>query len=209
MCVTLAPTIIDSFVWGQNPTPSPNERITLACIGVGGQGKYDMSAFLNIPEVQVVAVCDVDDNHANEAKNMVNDFYAQKKDLPSYKGCDVYHDFRDVLARKDIDTVMIATPDHWHPFISVAAAKAGKDIYCEKPLTNSIPEGKVVVDTVRKYRRVFQQVVIAITRNARYACELVRNGQLETSYYTVNMPVANHTPIPSATRNAYPSWFRL
>ncbi|MGC8737949.1 MAG: Gfo/Idh/MocA family protein [Candidatus Hydrogenedens sp.] len=207
--ISVAPMIIPSYVWGAEPSALPNERITVACIGVGGQGKYDMKAFLNLPEVQVVAVCDVDDNHAQEAQKIVNDFYAEKKNIPNYKGCDVYHDFRDVIARKDVDAVMIATPDHWHPIISIMSAQSGKDIYCEKPLANSIPEGKAVVEAVRKYRRVFQTGSHERSRdNARYACELVRNGRIGKLHtIRVNMPVDNHTPIPPQPEMPIPPGF--
>ncbi len=207
--MAVAPMIIPSYVWGAEPSTLPSERITVACIGVGGQGKYDMKAFLSLPEVQVVAVCDVDDNHAKEAQKIVNEFYAQKKEIPSYNGCDIYHDFRDVIARKDVDAVMIATPDHWHAIISIESAKAGKDIYCEKPLANSIPEGKAVVEAVRKYKRVFQTGSHERSRdNARYACELVRNGRIGKLHtIRVNMPVDNHAPIPPQPEMPIPPGF--
>ncbi|MCX8065789.1 MAG: Gfo/Idh/MocA family oxidoreductase [Candidatus Hydrogenedentes bacterium] len=206
---TLAPTLIPNYVFGAEGSVSPNERITLACIGVGGQGKANMRAFLSLPEVQVVAVCDVDAHHAEEAKNIVNEFYAQKKSIPNYKGCGVYRDFREVLSRGDIDAVMIATPDHWHAIISIESAKAGKDIYCEKPLANSIPEGKAVVETVRKYKRVFQTGSHERSRdNARFACELVRNGRIGKLHtIRVFMPIDNHGPIPPQPEMPVPPWF--
>jgi len=141
--------------------------------------------------VQYVAVCDVDRNHCATAKGMVEEHYAANKPDGSYSGIQEYHDFREVLARDDIDAVMIATPDHWHAVISVAAAKAGKDIYCEKPLANSIPEGRAVVDAVRRYGRVFQTGSHERSRdNARYACELVRNGRIGKLHtIRVQMPV--------------------
>lgn len=207
--VSLAPAFIPSFALGAEGNVSPSERITLACIGVGGQGKANMRAFLNLPDVQVVAVCDVDARHAEEAQGIVNEFYAQKRNVSEYKGCDVYHDFRDVLARDDIDAVMIATPDHWHAIISIEAAKAGKDIYCEKPLANSIPEGKAVVEAVRKYRRVFQTGSHERSRdNARFACELVRNGRIGKLHtIRVFMPIDNHGPIPPQPEMPVPPWF--
>jgi len=187
------PYIIPSSALGADGAIAPSNRIVMASIGVGGQGSYDTRALMNLPEVQMVAVCDVDSEHRAAAKKMVEEYYAQKND-GAYKGCADYNDFREVLAREDIDAVMIAPPDHWHAVISVAAAKAGKDIYCEKPLANSIPEGRAVVDAVRRYRRVFQTGSHERSRdNARYACELVRNGRIGKLHtIRVNMPVDNY-----------------
>src|SRR4029450_3273845 len=100
-------------------------------------------------------LCDVDTTRREHAKKMVEDKYAKRTDT-DYKGCAAYSDFRELLARKDIDAVVIATPDHWHALISIAAARAGKDIYCEKPLCESIHDARAMVKAVRKYRRVFQ-----------------------------------------------------
>lgn len=190
------PYIIPARALGLDGTVAPSNRIVMASIGVGGQGSYDMTALMNVPDVQMIAVCDVDSGHRAGAKKKVEDFYAKKNDA-AFAGCAEYNDFRDVIARDDIDAVMIATPDHWHAAISIAAAKAGKDIYCEKPAANSIPEGRAVVDTVRKYRRVFQTGSHERSRdNARYACELVRNGRIGKLHtIRVNMPIDNHAPI--------------
>ena len=187
----LAPAFIPSSALGRAGHIAPSERIVMASIGVGGQGMYDTRGFLNIPEVQYVAVCDVDRKHCANAKNELEKFYKEKKGQDSFKGIEAYHDFRDVLAREDIDAVMIATPDHWHALISIAAAEAGKDIYCEKPLANSIPEGRAVVNAVRRYQRVFQTGSHERSRdNARYACELVRNGRIGKLHtIRVQMPV--------------------
>ncbi len=190
------PYIIPARALGADGAVAPSNRIVMASIGTGGQGSYDMKALMSVPDVQMVAVCDVDAGRRANAKKAVEDFYAGKNDA-TFKGCAEYNDFREVLARDDIDAVMIATPDHWHPAISVAACKAGKDIYCEKPLSNSIPEGRAVVDAVRKYRRVFQTGSHERSRdNARYACELVRNGRIGKLHtIRVNMPIDNHYPV--------------
>ncbi|MFA7692857.1 MAG: Gfo/Idh/MocA family oxidoreductase [Candidatus Hydrogenedentes bacterium] len=185
------PVIIPASAMGRNGAVAPSERIVMASIGVGGQGSYDTRALMNIPDVQYVAVCDVDRKHCAGAKNMLEEYYASAKPGDSYSGIQEYYDFREVLARDDIDAVMIATPDHWHAVISIAAAKAGKDIYCEKPLANSIPEGRAVVDAVRRYKRVFQTGSHERSRdNSRYACELVRNGRIGKLHtIRVQMPV--------------------
>jgi ASC-1-like (ASCH) protein len=191
------PYIIPSSALGADGHVAPSNRITMASIGTGGQGCANTRAFLSLPDVQMVAVCDVDMGHRANGRKMIEEFYAQKKDAADYKGCAEYNDFREVLARPDIDAVMIATPDHWHAVMSVAAAEAGKDMYCEKPLANSVPEGRAVVNAVRRYRRVFQTGSHERSRdNARYACELVRNGRIGKLHtIRVNMPVDNHGPI--------------
>lgn len=193
-----APMFIPASALGREGRPAPSERVTVASIGVGGQGKYDTEALFRLPDVQLVAVCDVDKRHLEEGKSLVEKYYSQQRAGGQYRGCDTYSDFREVLAREDIDAVMIATPDHWHAVISVAAAQAGKDIYCEKPLANSIPEGRAVVNAVKRYGRILQTGSHERSRdNARFACELVRNGRIGKLHTVrVNMPVDNHGPIP-------------
>jgi predicted dehydrogenase len=168
-----APFILPSAVWSAE-TP-PNERLTLGFIGIGTQGRGLMGGFLGRKDVQVLAVCDVDTTRRENGKKMVEDAYAKQK--ADYKGCAAYNDFRELLARQEINAVVIATPDHWHAPIGVAACKAGKDIYCEKPLTQSIHEARALVDAVRKHNRVFQTGSMQrSSKEFRIACELVRNG---------------------------------
>lgn len=138
-----------------------------------------MSGFLRKPEVQVVAVCDVDASRREDGRKRVDSHYEKQTDRGAVKGCMVFEDYRELVERKDIDAVVIATPDHWHALIAIAAAGAGKDIYCEKPLSKSIHESRAMVKAVRKHRRVFQ--VGSMQRSSpefRIACELVRNGLL-------------------------------
>jgi len=151
--------------------PAP-ERITLAMIGVGDHGtSTNLRGFLAEPDAQVVAVCDVDTKRRNHAADIVNKKYANND-------CAAYNDFRDVLARPDIDAVMISTPDHWHVPISLAAARAGKDVCCEKP-TLTIHQGRILSDTIKRYQRVFQMSTEdrSIYVYHRMA-ELVRNGRI-------------------------------
>jgi len=153
---------------GAEGSTAPNDRIGMAFIGVGGMGTGNLRAFLGDKRVQAVAVCDVDENHRNRALGIAG--------LKADAG---YGDYREVLARDDVDTVMIATPDHWHALITVAACRAGKDIYCEKPLTASIREGRIVSDVVRKEKRVLQCGTWRRSMaRVRTACELVRNGYI-------------------------------
>lgn len=156
---------------------SPTNRITLGFIGMGKQNSYLLTEFIHRPQTQVVAVCDVDTTRRERAKQKVEDFYAGK--AGGFKGCLAYRDFRDVLARRDIDAVVIATPDHWHAPIAIAAAKAGKDIYCEKPLCQSIREARAMVNAVRANGRVFQTGSMQrSSREFRIAVEVIRNGRL-------------------------------
>ncbi|NIA13815.1 MAG: Gfo/Idh/MocA family oxidoreductase [Nitrospiraceae bacterium] len=172
-----APYIVPASALGLDGAVAPSNRITMACIGVNSRGTGDMKSFLNHADTQVVAVCDVDKAHRERAKRIVETRYA--KNRSGYTGCDVYNDFRDVMARDDVDAVMIATPDHWHALIAIAAAKAGKDIYCEKPISKTVAEGRALCDAVRCYGRIFQTgSQLRSVRNVRFACELVRNGRI-------------------------------
>src|SRR5687768_17161845 len=172
-----APFILPSRIWSAETKPS--DRIVVGFIGMGTQGRGLMGGHLRSKDTQVVAVCDVDTNRREHARKMVDDHYAKDAQGASGKGCDAYNDFRELIGRKDIDAVVIATPDHWHALISIAAAKAGKDIYCEKPLCQSIREARAMVNAVRKNNRIFQTGSMQrSSKEFRIACELVRNGAI-------------------------------
>lgn len=156
-----------------------NERIALGFIGMGKQMRGHVGAFLNKPGVQIVAVCDVESVRLGIEQQRVNAFYAEREGKGSYKGCAAYGDFRELAARADIDAVVIATPDHWHAIPAIEAMKSGKDVYCEKPLSLTINEGKAMVAAARRYGRVFQTGSQQRSeRGFRVACELVRNGRI-------------------------------
>ena len=162
------PLILPAAVLGRAGAVSPNGKIRLACIGVGGQGTSNLRAFLADERVQVVAICDVDGQHRDRAM-----------ELAKLTKADCYNDFREVLARSDVDAIMNATPDHWHAHIAVAAAQAGKDLYSEKPLGASIGEGRAICDAVSQYKRVLQCGTWRRSGlKVRMACELVRNGYI-------------------------------
>jgi predicted dehydrogenase len=186
---TAVPLILPSHVWSAEV--SPNDRIVMGCIGMGTQGRGLLGGWLNNKEIQVVAVCDVDTTRREHHKKMVDDHYAKQANS-TYKGCDAYNDFREVVARKDISAVCIATPDHWHAIPVIMAANAKKDIYCEKPLSLTISEARAMVNAVRKNNRVFQTG--SMQRSSREflkACELVRNGrigQVKEIYVSVGGP---------------------
>ena len=151
-----APMIVLSSVLGADGTTAPSNRINLAMIGTGNMGKRHMPRLLFDRGVQVLALCDPDAARLQEAREIVESNYAQLLEKGSYSGCAAVADFREVLQRKDIDAVMIITPDHWHVPIAIAAAKAGKDIYCEKPVSMTVRQGRKLVEAVRANNRVFQ-----------------------------------------------------
>jgi predicted dehydrogenase len=174
-----APYAITSFSLAGSGRPAPSERIVMGAIGVGSMGSGDLGGFLGAGEVQVVAVCDVDARRREGARRTVEGRYARQRAAGTYRGCEAYGDFRRITERKDIDAVMIATPDHWHAIPVIAAARNGKDIHCQKPLSLTIAEGRAMSDAVRRYGRVFQTGSQQRSDGRfRFACELVRNGRV-------------------------------
>ncbi|MBE3069556.1 MAG: Gfo/Idh/MocA family oxidoreductase [Planctomycetes bacterium] len=159
------PLVVGSRTFGAN------DRITMGCIGMGGQGRGDMGGFLGFKEVQVRAVCDVVGAHRDMAKTQVDGHYKNKD-------CAVYGDFREVLARDDLDAVLIATPDHWHAIIACEALKSGKDVYCEKPETLTIREGRTMVETARRYGRVFSGGSQRVWGDYNWYHRMVRGGMI-------------------------------
>lgn len=187
--------MIKASVLGTN---APGNRITMGFIGVGGMGIHNLNNFMSKPQVQVVAICDVDAFHREEARQIAN--------IDS-KSC--YNDFREMLIRDDIDAVVICTPDHWHAPISIAAAKAGKDIYCEKPLTLTISEGRVLSETIKRYGRVLQTGSQQRSDSRfRFACELVRNGRIgKLLTIKVEIPPNNRESSPTWQEDPIPNGF--
>jgi predicted dehydrogenase len=161
-----APCFIPARAFGAN------DKITLGCIGVGKMGTGNMRNFLEQGDCRVVAVCDTYEERRQKAKQLVDEKYGGD-------GCAMFGDYRELLARRDIDAVMIAPQDHWHALIATAAAAAGKDMYCEKPLGVSINEGKAIRTAVRKHKRMFQTGTWQRSQGKfRQACEVVRNGHI-------------------------------
>jgi predicted dehydrogenase len=170
--ILAAPYIMPSTVLGHSGAVPPSDKITVGLIGTGSHGiSWNLRAYLEQPDAQVVAVCDVDGNNMAEAKRKVDEKYGNTD-------CATTKDFRDILARDDVDVVMISTPDHWHVLMSVLAMKAGKDVQCEKP-TLTIDQGKILVKTVRQLDKVFQTSTEdrSLPMYHRMA-ELVRNGRI-------------------------------
>ncbi|MCB1064014.1 MAG: Gfo/Idh/MocA family oxidoreductase [Verrucomicrobiae bacterium] len=177
---TLLTTVAGSVTLS-NAKAAANDRINIGVIGVGKQGVSDFSKAMKFPQTQMVAMCDVVAARRENGKKIANDFYAKLNNQPDYDGVKTYEDFREVIAREDIDAVMVVTPDHWHAIPVVAAAKAGKDIYCEKPISRTIAEGRAMVNAVQANKVVFQtgsQQRSEYDGKFRIAAELVRNGKL-------------------------------
>ncbi len=166
-------------VLGQASRPAPSERITVGLIGAGKMANdYHIPSLLGFADVQVLAVCEVDTTRRRHACKRVDEAYAGKG---GYRGCAEYTDFRELLARRDLDAVLIATPDHWHTIPLIEACKAGKDVYCEKPLTLTLAESQRCIEAVRKHRRVVQtgsQQRSSVFGPFRLACELIHSGRL-------------------------------
>jgi predicted dehydrogenase len=175
-------------------------------------GSGDMREVFGFRQAQVIAVCDVDSKRANNAMQTVERRYAAQSTNGTYKGCTAYQDFRELIARDDIDAVLVCTPDHWHVPIAIEAARAGKDIFMQKPLSLTIEEGRTFSDTVRRFGNVFlvgcQQ---RSDQRFRFACELIRNariGELKTVNVTFGIdPSTTPQPIMPVPENLdYDMW---
>lgn len=192
-----APLVVPAHVLGGPDRVAPSERTTLAAIGIGGQGYQNLAALLQFPEIQVVAVCDV--NREGEGylswnwaqgkaqriagrepgRRLTDEHYAQQKDSGKYQGCRAYADFRELFDKEDVDAVMVATPDHTHAVITMAALKRKKHVYCEKPLTYSVYEARQVAEAARQANVATQlgnQGQAA--EEARLTCEIIQDGAI-------------------------------
>ncbi|MBL9094304.1 MAG: Gfo/Idh/MocA family oxidoreductase [Planctomycetaceae bacterium] len=168
-----APTIVSPTIFAKGDVPAPSDRVVVGSIGVGDLGRrhHLNNKLLTNPRIQVAAVCDVDRNHRDLA---ANDVLTKSGKMPG-----VYKDFRDLCDRSDIDAVVVVTPDHWHALVSIYAMETGKDVYCEKPLTLTIEEGKKMVEVARRYGTVFQTGSQQRSEGPfRQAVELIRNGKI-------------------------------
>jgi predicted dehydrogenase len=175
----VAPWFFTRSAFGDPKHSAPSERITLGLIGLKKMGGAHLETLLKRDDVQILALCDVDESARTAALTKVEEAYGAKQRDGKYAGCDAYNEYERVLARPDIDAVLIAVPDHWHALIAIAACRAGKDVYCEKPLSLTIREARAMVAAARRYGRVFQTGTQQ--RSApefRKACELVRSGYI-------------------------------
>ena len=190
--VIAAPTIIPSHVIGKD---APSNEITLGLIGCGGQGTGVLRGLINQDGTRALAVCDPDKNNLNRTKGMVEQRYAKDKENGNYKGCDGYSDFRELCARKDIDAIVVGTPDHWHGLATLEALRNGKDVYCEKPITHLFAEGQAVYKEAAKRKAIFQ--VGSQQRSStrmRIAAEAVMNGLIgKVVQVNVGLPTGRGT----------------
>jgi hypothetical protein len=221
--VCSAPAIVPASVFG---ALAPSNRIHVGMLGMGNQSTINLPAFLEQDDVQLVAVCDVNTASHGYAtpqqflgrkpgQDAVNAYYAKKTNAGAYHGCDAYTDFREVIGRPDIDAVVIIVPDHWHALMTVMAARAGKDIYCEKPLSLTVRQGQEMVKAVQQYKRVLQTGSMWRSDGpARKACELVRNGRIgkvqrvltEVAHNNAKSPGPGWQPMPVPEGFDYPMW---
>ena len=182
-----AAQIVPASVLGAN---APSNRINVGVLGTGTRGLPDMQVFMRNDDVQIMAICDVNKasyGYRDETRLMgrepalavANKYYADKTRSGRYGGVEAYTDFRNIIDRDDVDAVVVVTPDHWHCLMTVMAAKAGKDIYCQKPMTLTIGDGQRMIEAVRKHKRILQTGSQYRSHPAaRRACELVRNGRI-------------------------------
>lgn len=184
------PYVIMSSALGADGKLPASERLVMGAIGCGGQGTRHIGGgiwvqgggFLSKPGIQLVAACDVNRNNLNNAKNIIDEHYGNTD-------CVAYHKFEDLLARDDIDIILCATGDRWHTPISIAAAKAGKDMYCEKPISLTIYEARELARTMTRYNRIFQSGTQQRSwYEFRFTCELVRSGYIgDVKHIKVNV----------------------
>lgn len=198
-------TILPRHVLGGNGFLAPSDRINLGYIGVGKQVPVLLHGLMGVPETMVIAAADVNSQKLSHFIGEANKLNA-KKSGHEVQG---YGDYRELLGRKDIDAVVIASPDHWHAMHVVDAAKAGKDIYCEKPLALTIDEGRAMVDAVRKYKRVLQTGSMQRSQHYfRQAADLIRNGyigDIKEVNVSIGEPV-RECDLPSLPTPAHIDW---
>jgi len=170
------PAIVPSSVFGAS---SPSNRLNIGAIGTGRISRgHDMPGVWKFDTARIMAVCDLDQHRVDDAKTLVNGYYSKQSGKP-YDGVTGYSDYKELLANKDVDGVLISTPDHWHALIAIAAVEAGKDVYLQKPASLTIAEGRALSDAVHRSGRVFQiGSQQRSTIQFRYAAELVRNGRI-------------------------------
>jgi len=193
------PYIICPSAAGKSRSPAPSGRITMGAIGMGGQGTRDMQNFMTAEDVRMVAVCDADANRLTAAKGIVDEYYGSKD-------CSAHRDFRELLARDDIDAVVIAAGERWHSLLSIFAARAGKDIYCEKPMSLTFAEGRTLADTVKRYGAVYQcGTQRRSMRTFAFAVNMARSGKLGR-LHTLRSYVKAGQSCPMDQEQPVPDW---
>lgn len=199
------PTIVKASALGLNNAIPPSDRVTLATIGVGWMGSGHVEEFLKCTGLQYVALADLDGHHLTENKAVIDTHYGDQ-------GCAAYRSFEEILGRRDIDAVSIAVPDHWHGLVAFSAARAGKDIYCEKPLAHNFHEGLRMVQAAHEAKRIWQTGSWQRSKeNFRKGCELVRNGAVGRIHTVeVGLPGGQFDFAKTKDKNTVtepPAWF--
>lgn len=196
-----APYVITSSALGDDTRPPASDRIVMGGIGIGNMGRGDQNNFLNMGEVQYVAASDVRTGVREKAKGKVDGKYGNKD-------CTAYNDFRELLARDDIDAVHIATPDHWHAIMVIEACRAGKDVYCQKPETRTLREGPLMIEAARRYGRVVSggsQRVLQDYRGVVNKCWSGELGKIKSINVNVN-PLSQPCNLPAQDTPADIDW---
>ena len=190
----MAPCLIPGSALGKDGAVAPSERIVLGGLGLGGRGTGDLNCFMDNPDVQFVAICDVRQERRDAIKNMADTRYGNND-------CDTYRDMHEILARPDVDAMLIATGDRWHTMASITAAKAGKNVYCEKPCSMTIGESRALADTYRKYGCIYQAGTQRRSiGNFIFAADLIASGKLgklHTVHANTRPPATVHTWLPA------------
>jgi myo-inositol 2-dehydrogenase/D-chiro-inositol 1-dehydrogenase len=197
------PTIIPSYVIGQNP---PGDKINIGVIGCGRIARdHNLPEILNYDVAKVIAVCDLDSKRLSDGKKMVEDYYAKKTGSSNYVDVKMYEDYRMLLTNPSIDAVIICTPDHWHAQIAIEAALAKKDIYLQKPATLTVAEGRLLSDVVSRQGVILQIGAQCRSSSPQYrkAAELVRNGRIG-KIHTVKISMPGDPSGPVAAEMAVP-----
>ena len=198
--ISAAPWLVPAAALGNEGRPAPSNRLTMGMIGLGSMGMRHVKGFLQEDDSQIIGVCDVDAKRRAEAVAEVNKHYANQD-------CAQYNDFRDIIARDDIDTLCIAVPDHWHAIIAIRAIRAGKDIYGEKPLALTIAQGRDMVREVNRASCIWQTGSWQrSTAHFRFGCELVRNGRIG-KLERVEVGIGPGTPIDTQPTMPVPDGF--
>jgi len=200
-----APYIVPATSLGAAGKAAPSERIGVAVLGVGSRGSGHLRTMLGRSDAQVLAACDANQPKADKLAKQVDARYGAQAGRPGWKGCGSTSDFREVLARPDVDAVFIAAPENWHAVMAAMAVQAGKDVYCEKALSLTVAEGRQLCQAVRRYGKVLQVGTQQRSdRRFRHACELAINGYLgKLRRVEVGvpggraLPVAKPTPVPA------------
>jgi predicted dehydrogenase len=202
-------SIVPRFVLGGPGYIPPSDMVVIGHIGTGKQSHGLANRFLDLGTAKIIGACDVDQQKLAAYADMINNKYAESTSLPQHKETTQYRDYNVLLDRDDIDAVIISTPDHWHAKIAIDAMKAGKDVYCEKPMAHTVQEGRKMVKATRKYKRVFQTGNMQRSwPDFRRACELVRNGfigDIKTIKVNVGDP-AVHCDLPEEPLPEYLDW---